>query len=45
MAKYELTKEATEDLYRIWDYTVDTWSEQHADKINSIIQDDCLEAN
>ena len=35
MAKYELTKEATEDLYRIWDYTVDTWSEQQADKYYS----------
>lgn len=35
MAKYELTREATDDLYRIWDYTVDTWSEQQADKYYS----------
>lgn len=35
MAKYELTKEAAEDLYKIWDYTVDTWSEQQADKYYS----------
>ena len=31
MAKYDISKEATEDLYRIWDYTVDTWSEEQAD--------------
>lgn len=32
MAKYSLTKEAAGDLYRIWEYTVDTWSEKQADK-------------
>jgi Plasmid stabilization system protein len=32
MAKFELTKEAAEDLFKIWEYTVDTWSEQQADK-------------
>ena len=32
MGKYSLTKEAAEDLYRIWEYTVDTWSERQADK-------------
>ena len=26
MAKYDITKEATEDLYKIWAYTIDTWS-------------------
>lgn len=31
MAKYDITKEAAEDLYRIWAYTVDTWSEEQAD--------------
>lgn len=31
MAKYDLTKAVIEDLYRIWDYTVDTWSESQAD--------------
>ena len=32
MAIFELTKEAAEDLFKIWEYTVDTWSEQQADK-------------
>ena len=32
MAKYELTPKATEDLYEIWAYTVDTWSEEQADR-------------
>ena len=32
MSKYNLTKEAAGDLYRIWEYTVDTWSEKQADK-------------
>jgi plasmid stabilization system protein ParE len=27
MKKYELTKKAKEDLNDIWNYTVDTWSE------------------
>jgi toxin ParE1/3/4 len=31
MAKYDITKEAREDLFRIWEYTVDTWSEDQAD--------------
>ena len=30
MAKYDLTPKATEDLYDIWSYTVDTWSEEQA---------------
>ena len=32
MAKYDLSRRATEDLYDIWSYTVDTWSEDQADK-------------
>ena len=32
MVKYNITKEAVEDLYNIWNYTVDTWSEEQADK-------------
>ena len=31
MGKYKLTVEATEDLYNIWEYTVNTWSEKQAD--------------
>jgi len=32
MEKYKLTVQATEDLYNIWKYTVNTWSETQADK-------------
>lgn len=35
MAKYSLTQKALEDLYKIWDYTVDAWSESQADKYYS----------
>lgn len=38
MAKYDITKEATEDLYRIWEYTVDTWSEQQADTYYALLE-------
>ena len=37
MAKYDITPEAEEDLYRIWEYTVDTWSEEQADKYYAIL--------
>ncbi|MBO7115340.1 MAG: type II toxin-antitoxin system RelE/ParE family toxin [Bacteroidaceae bacterium] len=32
MAKYDISKQALEDLYKIWEYAVDTWSETQADK-------------
>ena len=35
MAKYQLTKEATTDLYNIWNYTYTAWSEVQADKYYS----------
>lgn len=38
MAKYDITKEATEDLFRIWEYTVDTWSEEQADTYYGILE-------
>ena len=38
MARYDITKEATEDLYTIWEYTVDTWSENQADKYYAILE-------
>ena len=38
MAKYDISKEATEDLYHIWEYTVDTWSEDQADKYYAILE-------
>lgn len=38
MARYDITKEAIDDLYRIWEYTVDTWSEDQADKYYAILE-------
>ena len=38
MAKYDIAKEATEDLYRIWEYTVDAWSEEQADIYYGILE-------
>lgn len=37
MARYSLTKKAAEDLYRIWEYTADTWTERQADKYYSTL--------
>ena len=41
MAKYELTKKATKDLGEIWNYTVDTWSENQADQYYFMLLDSC----
>ena len=41
MAKYELTQKATKDLGKIWNYTVDTWSENQADKYYHMLLDSC----
>ena len=38
MAKYDITVEAQKDLYDIWAYTVDTWSEIQADTYYSILE-------
>lgn len=32
MAEYKLTNKAVEDLTKIWEYTLDVWSESQADK-------------
>ncbi|WP_323757124.1 type II toxin-antitoxin system RelE/ParE family toxin [Roseivirga sp.] len=32
MANYKLTKKAVEDISKIWAYTLETWSENQADK-------------
>lgn len=38
MEQYDITLKATEDLYRIWEYTVDTWSEDQADKYYGLLK-------
>lgn len=37
MAKYHLTNKAVDDLTSIWEYTVDTWSEQQADNYYNML--------
>ncbi len=37
MAKYELTNKAVEDLAGIWEYTIEKWSEQQADKYYNLL--------
>ena len=37
MAKYDITPKATDDLYHIWEYTADTWSEKQADAYYNIL--------
>lgn len=41
MASYNLTKKAAEDLAHIWNYTVDTWSENQADQYYFMLLDSC----
>ena len=43
MAKFNLTKKAVEDLNDIWNYTVDKWSEQQADKYYAQLKEICQE--
>ena len=37
MAKYFITNKAVEDLSNIWEYTLEIWSENQADKYYEII--------
>jgi len=41
MASYHFTKKASEDLAKIWNYTVDTWSENQADHYFQMLLDSC----
>jgi toxin ParE1/3/4 len=41
MASYKLTKKATEDLANIWNFTVDTWSENLADQYYYMLLGSC----
>ena len=43
MAEYKLTNKAVEDLSKIWDYTVEVWSEKQADKYYDGLIYDCQE--
>lgn len=37
MAIFDITREAKEDLYKIWDHTADTWSKQQSDKYYAVL--------
>lgn len=41
MAKYKLTNKAVADLNGIWEYTIEKWSEQQADRYYHLILDSC----
>ncbi len=43
MAKFYLTNKAVEDLGNIWNYTVETWSENQAEIYYSLLIDSCRE--
>ena len=43
MARYRLTNKAVEDLTHIWNYTLDKWSENQADKYYLMLLENCNE--
>lgn len=43
MAKFYLTNKAVEDLGDIWNYTIETWSENQAEIYYSFLIDSCQE--
>ena len=43
MAKFYFSNRATEDLISIWDYTVEEWSENQAEKYYNLIMASCAD--
>ena len=43
MAKFKLTEKAVDDLAKIWNYTIDKWSEKQADKYYAMLMSNCTE--
>jgi toxin ParE1/3/4 len=43
MARFYLTNKAVEDLGEIWNYTIETWSENQAEIYYSLLIDSCQE--
>ena len=41
MANYYLTNKAVDDLTKIWDYTIETWSEMQAEKYYDLLLASC----
>jgi toxin ParE1/3/4 len=38
---YKLTNKAVDDLTKIWEYTIEEWSEKQADKYYLVLIDSC----
>jgi toxin ParE1/3/4 len=43
MAKFSFTNRALDDLLEIWDYTVEQWSENQAEKYYNLIMASCMD--
>ena len=43
MAKYQFTRKSLIDLTEIWDYTVEEWSENQAEKYYNLIIASCID--
>ena len=43
MAKFSFTNRALDDLIEIWDYTVENWSENQAEKYYNLIVASCID--
>ena len=43
MAKFSFTNKALDDLIKIWDYTIETWSENQAEKYYNLIMASCMD--
>ncbi len=43
MAKYKFTKKAVYDLTQIWNYTLNKWSEDQADRYYRMLLENCKE--
>lgn len=43
MAKYYFTNKALDDLTEIWDYTVEKWSQNQAEKYYNLIMASCMD--
>lgn len=41
MSKFHITNKAVEDLSKIWEYTLEVWSENQADKYYFELLSDC----
>ena len=41
MSNYELTNKAVADLNEIWEYTIENWSEEQADRYYDVLLENC----